>query len=116
MITIIILIIIGRCFFHLRGMSAWERSKAAGFTSIINNCGSNRYFFKRINEILIKYLICINFLFLRNDNNWNGTVMQVSNGEIISNDDDDEDADDDDDDDNDGIYCRNFCVYVLLNN
>ena len=42
--------------------------------------------------------------------------MQVSNGEIISNDDDDEDADDDDDDDNDGIYCRNFCVYVLLNN
>ena len=40
--------------------------------------------------------------------------MQVSNGEIISNDDDDED--DDDDDDNDDIYCRNFCVYVLLNN
>ena len=30
--------------------------------------------------------------------------MQVSNGEIISN--------DDDDDDNDDIYCRNFCVYV----
>ena len=41
-------------------------------------------------------MICILFLFPRNDNNWNGTTMQVSNGEMMSNHEDDDDDGDDD--------------------